>query len=106
MASRTNEIQTSMDTKVNLFVTLRLLLLTHICFVLVVDKFNNREPRVTVVDVVTESRGVDDRELDLELTFFEFGFNNFNLSQFVQLLVVALGVVLRRRQFCREKCVD
>jgi hypothetical protein len=95
-----------MDTEVNLLMTLRLLLLTHVCFVLVVNKFYNGEPGVTVVDVVTKSWGIDDCELDLELTLLELSLDNFNLCQFVQLLVVALVVVFRQGQFCREKGVD
>ena len=105
MSSRTNEIKASMDTEVDLLVSLGLLLLTHICLVLVVNKFYNGEPRVTVVDVVTESRGVNDCEFDLELTFLELSFDNFDLCQFVQLLVMTLVVVFCRGQFCREKGV-
>ena len=95
-----------MDPKVNLFVSLGLLFLTHIGFMLVVNEFDDREPRVTVVDVVTESRGVNDGELDLELTFLELSLDNFNLCKLVQLLVMTLVVVFRGRQFGREKGVN
>lgn len=95
-----------MDTEVNLLMALRLLLLTHICFMLVVDEIYDREPGVTVVDVVTESRGVNDGELDFELTFFQLGLDNFDLCQFVQLLVMTLVVVFCLGEFCREKRVD
>jgi len=105
VSGRTNEVETSMDTEVDLLVSLGLLLLTHVCLVLVVNEFYNGQPRVAVVDVVTESRGVDDCEFDLELTFLELSLDNFDLCQFVQLLVMALVVVFSRGQFCREKGV-
>ena len=95
-----------MHAEVNLFMTLRLLLLTHIRLMLVVNEFYNREPGVTVVDVVTESRGVDDRELDLELTFLELSLNYFDFCQLVQLLVMAFVVVFSGGQFSREEGVD
>ena len=95
-----------MDPKINLFVPLGLLFLTHIGFMLVVNEFDDREPRVTVVDVVTESRGVNDRELDLELTFLELSLDNFDLCELVQLLVMTFVVVFCGRQFGREKGVD
>ena len=49
-----------MNPKVSLFPTLRLLLLNHVRLMLVVDEVDNRCPRVTVVDVVAEARGVND----------------------------------------------
>jgi hypothetical protein len=77
--------------QVHLLLSLRLLLLTHVHLVLVVDKLDDRSPsrrsrtdesvrgllasqgeveckdeRVSVVDVVSEARGVDDGQLDLE----------------------------------------
>jgi len=70
------------------------------------NSFDDREPRVTVVDVVTESRGVNDGELDLELTFLELSLDNLNLWRLVQLLVMTLVVVFCRRQFGREKGVN
>jgi len=66
-----------------------LLFLTHVGFMLVVNEFDNGEPRVTVVDVVTKSRGVNDCELDLELTFLKLSLDNFDFSKLVELLVVA-----------------
>lgn len=95
-----------MYTEVNLLMTLGLLLLTHIRLVLVVDEFYNREPRVTVVDVVTESRGVDDCELDLKLTFLELSLDNFDFCQLVQLFVMAFVVVFSGGQLRREEGVD
>jgi len=95
---RTNEVEASMDTQIRLFVPLGLLLLTHVRFVLVVNKLDNWEPRVAVVNVVSEARGVDDGELDLELAFFELSLDYFHFRELVQLLEMTLVVVFRRGQ--------
>jgi hypothetical protein len=47
---------------------------------LVIDEFNNGGPRVGVVDVVTESGGVNDGELDFELLLLEFGLDDLDLG--------------------------
>jgi len=102
----TYEVEASMNTQIRLFVPLGLLLLTHVRFVLVVNKLDNWEPRVAVVNVVSEARGVDDGELDLELAFFELSLDYFHLRELVQLLEMTLVVVFRRGQLSREKGVD
>ena len=102
----TYEVEASMDTQIRLFVPLGLLLLTHVRFVLIVNKLDNWEPRVAVVNVVSEARGVDDRELDLELAFFELSFDDFYFCELVQLLEMTLIVVFRRGKLSREKGVD
>ena len=60
MASRADEVQTGVDTEIDLLLTARLLLLEHVGFVLVVEELDDGHPRVTVVDVVSESRGIND----------------------------------------------
>ena len=55
----TYEVEASMDTQIRLFVPLGLLLLTHVRFVLIVNKLDNWEPRVAVVNVVSEARCVN-----------------------------------------------
>ena len=103
---RANEVQACMDAEVGFLVSLGLLLLPHVSFMLVVDEFDDRQPRIPVVNVVAKSRGVDDSKLDLELTLLELGLENFDLSQLVELLVMPLAVTLRGREFGREEGVD
>ena len=106
MPRRPDEIQTRMHTEVNLIMPLRLLLLPHIRLMLVVDKINNRRPRVAVVDVVAEAGAVDDGELRLELLLLELGLDDLDLGQLVVLLLVPLAVVLGGRELGREERVD
>lgn len=60
VAGRADEVQTGVDTEIDLVETLGLLLLKHVGFVLVVEELDNGLPRVAVVDVVSESRSVND----------------------------------------------
>lgn len=60
MASRSDEVQTCVDTEVNLVGTTGLLLLQHVGLMLVVEELDDGHPGVTVVDVVAEAGGVDD----------------------------------------------
>lgn len=106
MASGSDEVEARVDTEINLVVPLGLLLLAHVGFVLVVNEVDNGGPRVAVVDVVTETGAVDDSELGFELLLLKLSLDDFNLGQLVELLVVATGVVLRRRKLRREEGVD
>ena len=67
VASRPDEVKASMDTKVNLVSTAGLLLLKHVRFMLVVQELNNWHPRIAVVDVISETRCVDDSKADCGL---------------------------------------
>lgn len=60
MASWPDEVQAGMDTEVDLVDTAGLLLLQHVRLVLVVEEFDDRHPRVAVVDIVAEARGIND----------------------------------------------
>lgn len=106
MAGGADEVQTCVYPQISLLLALGLLLLAHVRLMLVVDELHDRRPGVAVVDIVAEAWGVDDRELDLELFFLEFGLDNLDLGQLVQLLVVAAAVVLCWRQLRRKKGVD
>lgn len=64
MAGRSNEVEACVDTQVNLVLAARLLLLEHVRLVLVVEELDDGHPRVFVVDIVAEARGVDDGEAD------------------------------------------
>ena len=96
MARRANEVEAGMNAQVSLVLSLRLLLLAHVCLMLVVNKLDNWEPGVAVVDVVSKSRGIDDGQLDLELALFQLSLDDFDFGQLVKLLVVTLGVVFGR----------
>lgn len=53
-----------MDTEIDLVRTARLLFLQHVRLMLVVEELDDGLPRVAVVHVVAETRGVDDGEAD------------------------------------------
>ena len=106
VASRTDEVEAGVDAEVDLLLALGLLLLAHVRLVLVVNEVDDGSPRVTVVDVVAEARGVDDGELRLELLLLELGLDDLNLGELVKLLLVALVVVLVRRELGGEEGVD
>jgi hypothetical protein len=60
MTSRSDEIQANMDAQVIDFLTSWLLLLTHVALVLIIKEFNDGQPAVLIVDVITETRGIND----------------------------------------------
>lgn len=104
-----------MDTEVDLVLTAWLLLLKHVGLVLVVEELDDGHPRVAVVDIVTEARGVDDSQTDcrpekkplaitvelnasscirtLEEFLLQLSLGNFNLDSLVDLLLVSAFVV-------------
>jgi len=61
VAGCTDKVEASMHPEVRLVGPQRLLLLSHIGLVLVVDEVNDGGPRVAVVDVVTKAGGVNNR---------------------------------------------
>jgi hypothetical protein len=64
VAGGADEVQAGVDTEVDFVCAARLLLLQHVGLVLVVEELDDRLPRVAVVDVVAEARGVDYGEAD------------------------------------------
>jgi hypothetical protein len=66
VARGADEVQTSMDTEVDLVSAAWLLLLQHVRLVLVVEELDDGLPRVAVVDIVAESRRVNDGQSDWE----------------------------------------
>lgn len=106
MTSRPDKVQAGMDTLVDLFSTVGLLLLAHVALMLVINKVNDGHPRVLVVDIVAKAGGVDDSELDLEVLFFQLGLDDVNLGGLVELLCMALAVVLGGGKLGSEKGVD
>ena len=64
VARRADEVQARMNTEVDLVLATGLLLLKHVGLVLVIEKFDNGHPRIPVVDVVAETRSVDNGQAD------------------------------------------
>jgi hypothetical protein len=62
VTSGADEVETSMDTQVNLFRPAWLLLLQHVRLMLVIEELDDGLPRVAVVHVVAEARGINHRE--------------------------------------------
>jgi hypothetical protein len=50
-----DKVEASMNAEVRLVSPQRLLLLSHVCLMLVIDEVDDRRPRVAVVDVVTKA---------------------------------------------------
>ena len=80
MTSRPNEKQTCVHSEIDFALPLGLLFLPHIQLMLIINKVNNRGPRISVVDIVAETRRVDHRELDFERLFFELSLDDLNLD--------------------------
>jgi hypothetical protein len=114
VAGGADEVQAGVNTEIDLIRAARLLLLQHVRLVLVVEELDDGLPRVAVVDVVTETRGVDNSKADwgvlvggdgqsngalptLEELLLELGLGDLNLDSLVHLLVVSslvVGIVL------------
>ena len=82
-----------MDTKVTLLAALGMLLVNHVRLMLVVNEVDDGRPRVAVVDIVTETGGVDYGELDLELLLLELCLDDLDFRELVELLVVVSPVI-------------
>lgn len=67
-----DEIETHMDSHVDNTLTTRLLFLSHVIFMLIINEFNDRMPAVIVIDIVAKSRGINHRQFHLELLLLQF----------------------------------
>lgn len=97
VTSRTDKIEASMHSEVRLVGPQRLLFLSHVRLVLVIDEVDNGGPRVAVVDIITKAGCVNDGQLGFELLLLQLGLDDFDLGQLVKLLEVTAVVVLRGR---------
>ena len=70
VAGRTDEVQASMHSQVNLLRSAWLLLLQHVALMLVVQELDDWLPAVSVVYVVTKAWSIDDRQSDFEELLF------------------------------------
>ena len=73
---------------------------------LVVNEVDDGAPRITVVDIVTKTGGVDHGEFDLELLLLKFSLDDIDLCQFVELLVMAASIVLWKTKLGSEERVN
>lgn len=80
----------------------RLLFLTHVRLVLVVDEVNDWVPAVLVIDIVTEARGINNRQLDLEVLLLHFCAHDVDLGRAIQLLIMANTIILGSHQLGGE----
>lgn len=115
VASGSDEVQAGVDTEINLVAAAGLLFLQHVGLMLVIQELDNGLPRVAVVDVVTEARGINHGEADyalsvtestgrteapqltLEELLLQLGLGDLNLNSLVNLLGMAalvVGIVL------------
>ena len=60
MSGGSDEVEAGVDTHIDLVRTTGLLLLEHVRFMLVVEELDNGLPRIAVVDIVSEARGIND----------------------------------------------
>ena len=60
MAGGADKVQAGVHAEIDLVLAAGLLLLEHVGLMLVVEELDDGHPRVAVVDVVAEARGVDD----------------------------------------------
>lgn len=72
----------------------RLLFLSHILFMLIIQEIHNGDPSMPVVHIITETRGIDDGQLDLEHLFFKLSLGNLDLYRLGRRLEAAFGQVL------------
>ena len=85
VSSGPDEKQAGMYAEITFLRALWLLLLPHVNLVLIIDEVNDGGPRVTVVDVVAESRGVNHGKLDFERFLLQFSFDDVHLSSWRQM---------------------
>lgn len=66
MSSGADEVQAGMNTEINLVNTAGLLLLQHVGLMLIIQELDNWHPRIAVVDIVSEARGINDGETNYQ----------------------------------------
>lgn len=67
MSGRSDEVEACVDTEIDLVNTAGLLLLQHVGLMLIIQELDNWHPRVAVVDIVAETRCVDNGQSDYQL---------------------------------------
>ena len=96
-----------MHAHVHFIVPVGLLLLSHVALMLIVNEVDYGSPRVTVVDIVSESGSIDNGQFDLELFLLELGFHYINLRVlFLKLLDMPGGVFTGGCELGGEEGID
>ncbi len=62
MTRGSDEIQACMNTEIDFGFSTGLLFLQHVRLVLVIQKLNDGHPRITIVHIVAETGGINDRQ--------------------------------------------
>lgn len=93
VASWADEVETGVDSQINLLCSPWLLLLEHVALMLVIQELNDWLPAVSVVHVVSKARGINDGQADLEELLFQLGLGDLDLDGLVDLLRVTSAVV-------------
>lgn len=93
VASWADEVETGVDSEINLLRSPWLLLLEHVALMLIIQELDDWLPAVPVVHVVAETRSINDGQADLEELLFQLGLGDLNLNGLVDLLRVTSAVV-------------
>lgn len=67
-----DKVQADMHSHINNTLTTGLLFLSHIILVLVIKEINNGNPTMTIINIITKPRGVNNSQFNLEHFFFQF----------------------------------
>lgn len=87
MSGWSDEIQTCVDTEIDLVNTAGLLLLQHIRFMLIVQELDNRHPRIAIVDIVSKSRCINNGQTDFAMSVICHSTYTINVRTFEELLL-------------------
>lgn len=73
MSGGSDEVETGVNTHINLVGTTGLLLLQHIGLMLIVEELDNGLPRIAVVDIVSKARGINNSQADCSVSDSNLG---------------------------------
>lgn len=105
MTGRVNEVNTSMDTVVDDVTTIDLVFGLEVSVEARFDVIDNRTPRLVIVDKVTKTRRVDDRQLEANAILFNIGADGFNTGRLGKNIVTRTRILLRWIKAGAEECV-
>ena len=106
MAGRLNEVNTSMDAVVNNVHAVDLVLGFQVGIETLLDIFDNRSPRVIVVNKVTKSRGIHNSQTKANSVFFNIGADPLDRHGLGDDVVARSLALLGRVQRSVEESVD
>lgn len=106
VSCRFDEIKTCMYTHIHNTFTTGLLFLSHVVFMLIVNKVNDRNPAMTVIHIITKTRSINNGQLDLKHLFLQFSSGDLDLSSFGRDLCTSLIQVFGLLDGGCEECID